>query len=113
MAQSSKPLFWSLFAVGGTVAAFVMPVLLVITLLAGYGMVPEGLTYERLYAFAGGWLGKIVLFVIVSLSLWHAAHRMRTALHGLGLRADRAVAIAGYGIAALGTALSLYYLLQI
>ncbi|MEA3277423.1 MAG: fumarate reductase subunit FrdD [Pseudomonadota bacterium] len=111
--KSNKPLFWSLFAAGGTVAAFVMPVLLVITLLAGYGMVPEALSYERLHAVAGGWPGKIVLFVIVSLSLWHAAHRMRTALHGLGLRADRAVAIAGYGIAALGTVLSLHYLLAI
>ena len=42
----------------------------------------------------------------VSLGLWHAAHRLRTALYGLGLRADGTVSVVGYGIIA-------YYLLQI
>jgi len=42
----------------------------------------------------------------VSLGLWHAAHRLRTALYGLGLRADGTVSVVGYGITA-------YYLLQI
>jgi fumarate reductase subunit D len=58
-------------------------------------------------------LAKAVAFGTVSLALWHAAHRLRTALHGLGLRADGAVAMIGYGVALLGSVLSAYYLLQI
>lgn len=113
MARSNKPLVWSLFAAGGTVAAFVLPALVVITLMAGYGHAPASLSYEDMRAFAGGWLGGILLFGVIALCLWHAAHRLRTALHGLGLRADTAVAVVGYGIAAAGTLLSVYYLLRI
>ena len=112
MARSNKPLVWSLFAAGGTLAAFVLPVLVVITIKAGYGHAPASLNYETLHAFASGWLGKILIFSVISLCLWHAAHRLRTALHGVGLRADRVVAVVGYGIAAAGTLLSIYYLLR-
>ena len=113
MARSNKPLVWSLFAAGGTVAAFVIPALAIVTLLAGYGSVPASLDYATMHAFAAGWFGKIVLFGVIALCLWHAAHRMRTALYGLGLRADKAVAAIGYGIAAAGTLASVYVLLQI
>jgi fumarate reductase subunit D len=81
--------------------------------MAGYGHAPASLSYEDMRAFAGGWLGGILLFGVIALCLWHAAHRLRTALHGLGLRADTAVAVVGYGIAAAGTLLSVYYLLRI
>ena len=113
MARSNKPLVWSLFAAGGTVAAFVLPVLALLMLMAGYGNAPAGLSYETMRAFAANWLGKLILFGVIGLCLWHAAHRLRTALHGLGLRADKAVAVFGYGIAALGTLLTLYYLARI
>ena len=113
MARSNKPLVWSLFAAGGTLAAFVLPVLVLVLLLAGHGRIASGLSYANMQAFAGNWFGKLILLVVVALPLWHAAHRMRDALHGLGLRADKAVAVAGYGIAALGNLLAIGYLLQI
>ncbi len=113
MARSNTPLVWGLFAAGGTLSAFVLPVLVLILLLAGYGQAPAGLDYESMRAFAAGWLGKPILFALVTLCLWHAAHRMRDALHGLGLRADKAVAIVGYGIAMLGTLATIYYLWEI
>ncbi len=113
MARSNKPLVWSLFAAGGTVSAFVLPALVLITLMASYGHAPASLSYEDMRTFAGGWRGKLVVFGVITLCLWHAAHRLRTALHGLGLRADTAVAVVGYGIAAAGTLLSVYYLLRI
>jgi fumarate reductase subunit D len=113
MARSNTPLVWGLFAAGGTLSAFLLPVLVLILLLAAYGQAPSGLDYESMRAFAAGWLGKLILFALVTLSLWHAAHRLRDALHGLGLRADKAVAVTGYGIAAAGTGLVSYYLLQI
>jgi fumarate reductase subunit D len=35
--------------------------------------------------------------------LWHAAHRLRVVAHDFGIRADTPVAIAVYGLAAIGT----------
>ncbi len=113
MARSNKPIVWGLFAAGGTLAAFMLPVLVLILLLAGLGHTPAGLDYENLRAFAAGWFGKLILFAVVALCLWHAAHRLRDALHGLGLRADKVVALVAYGVAAAGSVLSIYYLLQI
>jgi fumarate reductase subunit D len=113
MARSNKPLVWSLFAAGGTVAAFVLPALVLLMLLAGHDHLPAALSYQTLHVFAGGWFGKLALFGVITLCLWHAAHRLRTALHGLGLRADQAVALVNYGIATAGTLLSLHYLLRI
>ena len=113
MARSNKPLVWSLFAAGGTLAAFVIPAVVIATLAAGLGHLPAGMSYEALRGFAANWLGKLILFGVVALCLWHAAHRMRTALYGLGLRADKWVARAGYGIAGIGTLLAAVYLLRI
>jgi len=113
MARSNKPIVWSLFAAGGTVSAFVIPALVVITLMAGHGHIPTSLGYDQIHAFASSFLAKLILFGVIALSLWHAAHRLRTALYGLGLRADKAVAVAAYGLAAIGTGLSIHYLAQI
>ena len=113
MAKSNKPVIWGLFAAGGTIAAFVAPVLAYLTLMAAYGDPPAAMSYENIQAFAANWLGKLALFGIISLMLWFAAHRMHTALHGLGLRADMAVAVIGYAIAGIGTIMGAYYLIQI
>lgn len=113
MAKVNKALFWSLFAAGGTLTAFVFPVLVLIALFAAHGNLPAVMSYEQMQGLLANWFGKLVAFGTVSLALWHAAHRLRTALHGLGLRADGAVATVGYGIALVGTVLTGYYLLQI
>lgn len=113
MAISNKPLVWGLFAAGGTLAAFVLPVLVLIVLLAGYGLTGDLLSYASMQALLSNWLVKAAVFLVISLCLWHTAHRLRDALHGLGLRADGTVAVVGYGVAALGTILTVYYLFQI
>jgi fumarate reductase subunit D len=113
MAKINKALFWSLFAAGGTLTAFVFPVLGLIVLLAAYGSPPEVMAYEQMQALFSNWLVKLAAFGTLALALWHAAHRMRTALHGIGIRADGTVAVLGYGLALLGTVLSAYYLVQI
>lgn len=113
MARSNKPIFWGLFAAGGTVAAFVLPVMVLFTMKAGYGSIPEAMSYETMHAFAANWFGKLFLLAVIALCLWHAAHRIRTALYGLGLRADKTVAFFGYSIAGVGTFLTIVYLLQI
>ena len=113
MAKVNKALFWSLFAAGGTVTAFVFPVLALIALIAAQGGMPDIMGFEQMRGLLANWFGKLVAFGIVSLALWHAAHRLRTALHGLGIRADGVVSFLGYGIALLGTILVAYHLLQI
>jgi len=117
MAKINKALFWSLFAAGGTLTAFVFPVLALITLIAAHGSlpdsIPEVMKFEQMQGLLANWFGKLVAFGTVSLGLWHAAHRLRVGLHGLGLRADGIVAAVGYGVALLCTLLTAYYLVQI
>ena len=113
MAKSNKPIFWSLFAGGGTLAAFLAPVLVLLFLLVSLGHVPDLLSYTRLHAFAAHWFGKLFLLAVITLFLWHAAHRLRVTLHDFGLRQDARVAVVVYLVAGAGTVLSLLYLLRI
>jgi len=113
MAKSNKPIFWGLFAAGGTITAFVTPALALITLFAAFGAGMDMFTYESIHAFAGWWLGKLIIFGVILLSLWHAAHRLRVTAHDFGIRADTVVAYVVYGLAALGTLMTIVYLLRI
>jgi len=117
MAKVNKTLFWSLFAAGGTLTAFVFPVLALIILITAHGSLPDGIPeimkFEQMQGFLSNWFAKLAAFGTVSLALWHVAHRLRVGLHGLGLRADGLVAAVGYGVALIGTILTAYYLLQI
>ena len=49
MAKVNKALFWSLFAAGGTLTAFVFPVLALITLLAAYGNPPDIMAFDQMH----------------------------------------------------------------
>ena len=113
MAKSNKPIFWSLFAAGGTLAAFLAPVLVLLFLLTALGNTPDLLGYERLHAFGANWLGKLFLLTVIMLFLWHAAHRLRVTLHDFGLRQDHLAATVLYLVAATGTALAVLYLLRL
>lgn len=113
MAVSNKPIVWGPFAAGGTLTAFLTPVLILLTFLAALGHAPELLAYERLHAFAGHWLVKLALGGTVFLSLWSAAHRLRITCYDLGLRADALVATLVYAGALAGTGTAVFYLLRI
>lgn len=103
MARSNKPIVWGPFAAGGTLTAFLTPVLVTLTLLAGLGHVPDVLAYERLHTFAAHWLGKAALIAVIFLSLWSVAHRLRITLYDLGVRADSGVAVVLYSAAGLAS----------
>lgn len=113
MAKSHKPVVWFPFAAGGTVIAFCIPVIVVLTFLAALGHVPAGLSYERMHAFAGSSLGKLILFGVIALSLWSSAHRLRCTFYDFGVRADTLVATVLYIAAIVGSLLSAAYLLRI
>jgi fumarate reductase subunit D len=113
MAKSNKPIVWGPFAAGGTLTAFVTPVLVLLTLLAALGHAPDLLAFERLHAFAGYWLVKVAIAGIVFLSLWSTAHRLRITCYDLGVRADTLVAGLVYLAAGIGTFAAAAYLLRI
>lgn len=113
MAKSNKPIVWSLFAAGGTLAAFLAPVLVLLFLLVALGHAPDLLGYDHLHAFAAHWPGKLFLLVVIALFLWHAAHRLRVTAYDFGLRQDTIVAVVVYLVAGAGTLLTALYLLRI
>jgi fumarate reductase subunit D len=103
MAKSNKPIIWGPFAAGGTITALLTPVLILLTLLAALGHVPPGLGYDELRAFASHALAKVLIFVVLALSLWSAAHRLRITFYDFGVRQDGLVAAIVYLAAAIGT----------
>jgi fumarate reductase subunit D len=113
MARSNKPIVWGPFAAGGTLTAFVTPALIVLTLLAGLGLSPELLAFDRLHAFMGHWLVKLVAVGVVFVSLWSTAHRLRITCYDLGLRADALVATVVYAVALVGTLAAAVFLAAI
>jgi len=113
MARSNKPIIWGPFAVGGTLTAFLTPVLILLTLLAALGHVPEILSYEAMLAFASHWLVKLGIVAVVFFSLWSAMHRLRITLYDVGVRADTAVAIVVYSVAVLASIAAAAFLLRI
>jgi fumarate reductase subunit D len=52
MAIAKKSVVWGLFAAGGTLSAFIFPVLIALFLMIALGKAPAGLQYENIHAFA-------------------------------------------------------------
>jgi len=113
MAVSNKPIVWGPFAAGGTLTAFVTPALIVLTLLVGLGAAPELFAYERMLAFLRHGLVKAGLAVVIFLSLWSAAHRLRITCTDLGLRADLFVATVVYAASITATLAAVVFLVRI
>lgn len=97
-----KPLWWGLFAAGGMVAALFYPVhVLLAMLLAPAGAAPA---HADLHALFSHGLFRCYLVVLVSLPLFHGAHRVMAAFMDFGLRPwRRPLARLFYGAALLGS----------
>jgi fumarate reductase subunit D len=114
--RSNKPIFWSLFGAGGMFAALVGPALvLVLGLLMPLGLFfpAEGLSYERMLAFAQNPLGKLFAFLVILLFLFHGCHRAYHCLHDFGVHVTPGIKAAFHGFAALGSVAALYWLARI
>ncbi|MBI4714462.1 MAG: fumarate reductase subunit D [Nitrospirae bacterium] len=83
--NSLEPLWWSLFGLGGAIAAFILPAhLLIQGILAPMGLVsPDLLSYERMAGWAGSPIVKLYLLAIIVFPLFHAVHRIRLTLEDL------------------------------
>ena len=113
MAIAKKSVIWGLFAAGGTLTSFVFPALIGLFLLLAVGYVPGGLEFEEIHTFTASWLGKACLFIVLFLSVWHAAHRLRVVAHDFGIRKDALVANVVYGVATICSILAAFYLIKI
>ena len=88
--RSNEPIAWSLFGAGGMVVAFITPALILISTL----LVPLGLADNALLAYGNvinllntGW-GALAIFTVITLQLFHAAHRIYHGLHDLHIEGN-------------------------
>lgn len=114
MAKSTgETIWWSLFAVGGVVAALAVPALILITgllvpLINGEAIRgPQPVTHATAMRLVGSPVGRVFLFVVIALPLFHCVHRFRHTLKDLGVHgAPGLVAALCYGSAIAGTVLA-------
>src|SRR5438093_12513437 len=112
MARAKTPLLWFLFSMGGTVAAFLIPVHLFLFGLAfPLGWI-KGPSYDSLLGLVRHPLARLYLFALISLPLFHWAHRFRYTLYdGLKLyHLTVFIAVLCYGAALGGSAAAAYML---
>src|SRR5262245_42062295 len=109
------PLLWLLFSAGGTVAAFFFPIHLLLTGIAAPLGLIEPPRYDFVHRLVAHPITRLYLFVLISLPLFHWAHRFRYTLYdGLQLKSlTTPIAVLCYGFALLGTVAAAYLLLKI
>jgi fumarate reductase subunit D len=105
MARPVTPFLWLMFSAGGTVAALLFPIHVLLTGL----LFPLGTIEAPSYAYLRGLLEhpltRLYLFVFISLPLFHWAHRFRYTLYD-GLQQKHLtelIAVLSYGTALLGS----------
>src|SRR5574341_2357176 len=105
MARPVTPLLWLLFSAGGTVAALLFPVHFFLTGLAfplGWLEAPR---YDVLHRLLTHPVARLYLFGLISLPLFHWAHRFRYTLYdGLQLKhLFNFIAVLCYGAALIAS----------
>jgi fumarate reductase subunit D len=115
MKRSHAPIFWSLFGAGGVLSALLGPVLVYITGIAipTGALPPEVFAYPRVFDFLRSAGGKLALFALIALFLWHAAHRIYHCLHDFGIHPGLLTRLTLYGSAFAGSAAAAWLLLNI
>jgi fumarate reductase subunit D len=112
----AEALAWALFSGGGFVAAILLPIhaaILGIAFAAGW-LPDDAMSYDRILHLVRNPITKLYLLVLISLPLYHWAHRFRFAIHHqFGIHWRRLVAIGCYGTALAGTGLTVWVLLRI
>lgn len=116
MKRSNEPVFWALFGAGGMLSALTGVAIVFVT---GIGvplsllLSPDLMSYPNMLAFAQHWFGKLVIFAVIALFLWHATLRILLLLHDFGIRAGPVSALIGNGLALLCTLAAAYLLLAL
>ncbi|MFQ5817409.1 MAG: fumarate reductase subunit FrdD [Terriglobia bacterium] len=112
MRKGITPLLWSLFGAGGVVAALLFPIHLLLTGLAFPGGWLDAPSYDVGLTLLKQPLTRLYFFVLISLPLFHAAHRLRYTVNDtLRVKPLRApIALLCYGAALVGTAAAAFTL---
>jgi fumarate reductase subunit D len=103
--EHNEAFFWSLFSIGGMVAALLIPAYLFVFFLAApLGLMPAP-SYDRLVGLLQSPFVRLGLFVMCAFPLFHWAHRFRYTLYdGLQVKHLNEVIFAlCYGGATVGT----------
>ena len=113
MKKFTEPFWWTLFGAGGAISALFLPVLIFLTGIAfplGWIEPPSHDSLQKWFSF---WLARLIVATIVSLSLFHWAHRFRFTLYeGLQLQNyHKSIAIFCYGSAIIISVYSFYILI--
>jgi fumarate reductase subunit D len=107
--------FWFLFANGGGLAALVLPVhILVQGILGPLGIVPVvDQHHDTWISILGNPIVKLYILVLIALSFFHFAHRLRYLLVDFGVPAAKSLPAQAifYGGAAVVTAATIWILL--
>ena len=108
MRRSREPFLWALFSGGGMLSALVLPALAGVLWIAIPLAWAGHPSHAELAALAAHPLARLFLFVLISLSLFHWAHRFRFTLYdGLQLyHLNQLIATLTYGVATLLTLLA-------
>lgn len=112
MKKTNDPFWWSLFGAGGAMAAMLVPILLFLTGVAtplGWVEAPSYAAVARVMLHP---ITRIAAFALISLSLFHWAHRFRFTLYdGLQLKhLFQLIATICYGSAIAGSLAAAYVL---
>jgi fumarate reductase subunit D len=103
MAKSNEPLWWLPFFAGAGISALLMPVTILVILIAGF----RGMYGKELWEVLNHFLVRFIVFVLISLSMFHAVHRIRYLLVDLGLKEARGpISVVCYGSAIVGSVLT-------
>ena len=107
--KTTEPLWWGLFSAGGVIAAFLVPIhIILVGFAVPLGWIPDNGTLYRI------WWVKAYLFVLIVLPLYHWAHRFYFALKDMHLGLpDKPIAAVCYGGAVLGTVVTAWILLSL
>ncbi len=114
MKRANDPIFWAMFGAGGMLAALVGAALVFVTgIAAPLGMLvsQDLMRYQRILGFSQHWLGKLIVFAVIVLFLWHAALRIYHMLHDFGIHAGTGVKLFCFGLPLLCTIAAAYWLL--
>ncbi len=112
--NTNEPFWWALFMAGAGVIGMFMPIMILVFGLAiplGW-LPPESFAPARLQMVLTHPLSKLFVLVLVSLTLFHWAHRFRYFVFDLGVHGGRmALEVLCYGLAIAGSLYTVYLLL--
>jgi fumarate reductase subunit D len=110
--RSNEPLWWAPFGAGMMLDALAIPALALITgILLPFAL---GVTEHGVFTLFNNLLVRLALWVLISASFFHGAHRMRFTLVDLGLKgAKAALGFILYGAAIIGTVVVLLIALKV